>query len=103
MYMAKKRIRPWNKAETATASRIAKRYAGVVNRFASPDIRTAEMFVEVETEATLRSGLEKLKQYSGRAYLAVTNQEALPTALRLVTNTSSGVMDSKGNIVKEAT
>lgn len=92
-----------NKAHTATANRIAKRYGGVYNDGDGIDIQTDELTVEVETTATVRDGIKRLMKIPGPVYVAVTNKEGLLEALRYAHDSRVGVMDPKGNVVKEST
>jgi hypothetical protein len=91
-----------NKAHTATVNRLIRRYGGSSAWDLNADIRTAEGIIEVETEATISRGVRHLKTFEGPVYLAVTNREALPEALRATNNSAIGVMDPQGNIVKPA-
>jgi hypothetical protein len=87
-----------NKAHTTTINRILCRYKGTSGL--DFDVQTSEGIVEVETEATIRRGIRQLKKFRGPVYLAVTNREALPEALRATAGSRIGVMDPHGNIVK---
>lgn len=89
-----------SKSHTTTINRIARRYSGRINPIEGPDIRTHDMIIEVETQATLHHGVRSLKAFEGPVYLAVTNMEALPDALRVTHGTPIGVMDPKGDILK---
>jgi hypothetical protein len=60
------------------------------------------MVVEVETSATLATGVARLRSGTGRRFVAVTNRESLREALQLVDGTEIGVMDPQGEIVREA-
>lgn len=91
-----------NKAHTATAHRIAKRYAATYNASDGTDITGDNLLIEVETTATIAEGVERLKSRSGRVYVAVTNKEGVAEALRLTLGTNVGVMDPRGNIVRES-
>jgi hypothetical protein len=93
---------PVNKAHTATVNRIVRRYRGRIGSALDVDIETDEGIVEVETEATIGRGIRQLKKFRGPVYLAVTNNEALPEALRATGRSRIGVMDPRGNIVKPA-
>ncbi len=93
---------PVNKAHTATVNRIVRRYKGRVGSTLDVDVETDEGIVEVETEATIDRGIKQLKKFRGPVYLAVTNKEALPEALRATDGSRIGVMDPRGNIVKPA-
>lgn len=90
-----------NKAHTAVANRIAKRFATTVSD-RSPDIQTAGVTIEVETSATIRDAVRRLKNADRPAFVAVTNKEAIADALRYAHGTSVGVMDPQGQIVRQA-
>ena len=90
-----------NKAHTATANRIARRYGGEVRGNGGPDVAADDMLIEVATADALRRGIKLLQEFPGRLYVAVTNQETVVDALRLTQGTSIGVMDPRGNIIKE--
>lgn len=91
-----------NKAHTATMRRIAKRYGGIITQDGKADITAGDMLIEVETVATLAEGIARLLSQSCRRYVAVTNREALPEALRQTAGTGIGVMNPQGEIVREA-
>ena len=91
-----------NKAHTATANRIARRYGCSVNVDGSPDIQAAELVVEVETSATVRKAIQRLQNFDRPAFVAVTNKEAILEALRYAQGTTVGVMDPHGEIVKQS-
>jgi hypothetical protein len=93
---------PVNKAHTATVNRIVRRYRGRIGSTLDVDVETSEGIVEVETEATIGRGIKQLKKFRGPVYLAVTNNEALPEALRATDGSRIGVMDPRGTIVKPA-
>ena len=59
--------------------------------------------VEVETAASMPEGLGQLRGYRGPVYVAGTNREAVQKALDATANTTVGVMDNQGNIVKKST
>ncbi len=91
-----------NKAHTATANRIARRYSASYNVGEGCDIRCDGFVIEVETTATLAEGFQRLNQCKDAAYVAVTNKEAIKDALQLAQGTRVGVMDPQGNILKPA-
>ena len=66
------------------------------------DITAGDMLIEVETAATLAEGIGRLSSQSCRRYVAVTNRESLPEALRQTAGTGIGVMNPQGDIVREA-
>ena len=91
-----------NKAHTATANRIAKRFGTTVSDDGQPDVQTPEVTIEIETSATIRDAVRRLSNTDRPAFVAVTNKEALVDALRYAHGTTVGVMDSRGEIVKQS-
>ena len=91
-----------NKAHTATANRVAKRYGAKFNSGEGFDIQTDDMIIEVETTATVSEAVARLVPVSGTVYLAITNKDGVEEALRLVAQTSLGGMDAQGEIIKPA-
>lgn len=91
-----------NKAHTATANRIAKRYGGIYNHGDGPDISTDELTIEVETTATIRQAVRRLTGGKGAVFVAVTNKDGVVEALRIAQDTRVGVMDPQGQIVKQS-
>jgi hypothetical protein len=91
-----------NKAHTATANRIARRYGATVNGDGNPDILAPSVAIEVETSATLRGAIRRLKNAAGPAFVAVTNKEAISDALRFAHGTTVGVMDPHGEIIRQS-
>ncbi len=88
-----------NKAHSATLNRIVRRYKGKTGFENDVDVQTVFARIEVETEATVVRGVRRLQKLGGPAYIAITNREAIPTALRAVHGTPIGLMDPQGNIV----
>lgn len=91
-----------NKAHTATVRRIAARYGGQLSDGDGPDIQTASLTIEVETNASIHEGIRNLELVDGPVYIAVTNKEAIPDAMRLTDETQIGIMDPQGNILRES-
>jgi hypothetical protein len=73
-----------------------------VNSDGNPDIVTPGVVIEVETSATLRNAIRRLKNSTGPAFVAVTNQEALSDALQFSQGTTVGVMDPHGEIIRQS-
>lgn len=92
-----------NKAGRATFRRIARRYGAEMSEDGGRAIVLGALTIAVETSATLADGIAQLQSLAGRRFVAVTNKESIAEALRLTDGTSLGVMDSQGNIVKDAT
>ena len=91
-----------NKAHSATLRRVAERFNAQVGGAAGFDLVASDAVIEVETSATLNEGLQRLLAISGRRFLAVTNKEALPDAIRLTRATGIGVLGPRGEVVCEA-
>jgi hypothetical protein len=95
-----------NKAHTATLRRLAERYGvpeGQTHDLAGSDPAGRDLIIEVETLATLADGVRKLERSPARRrFVAMTNQESVRDALLLTKPTEIGVMDPRGDVVKEA-
>lgn len=92
-----------NKAHKATVNRIVQQYGGEYNPEKGADIKTRFGTVEVETEKTVSQAPNQLQGYRGPVYIAGTNKEAIEKALAVTENTTIGVMDNRGNIIKSST
>ena len=95
---------PENKAHEATVNRIIRRYGGEYHPEKGADV-TVPFFgtIEVETEKTTSDAPTQLQGYQGPVYIAGTNQEAVRRALEVTEDTTIGVMDNQGNIIKSST
>jgi hypothetical protein len=89
-----------NKAHTATLRRLSQRYGVAAGD--SFDLAGSDLIIEVETAATVADGVRKLQLAAGRRFVAMTNQESIREALLLTTATPIGVMNPRGDVVKEA-
>jgi hypothetical protein len=90
-----------NKAHSAVVRRLHERYGnGSVNSNGF-DVHIDDLIIEVETSASIRAAIEKLRHVDGRCYIAVTNREAIDDAVALTGPTDIGVMDPWGEIVRE--
>jgi hypothetical protein len=90
-----------NKAHTATMRRLAQRYG--VTAGEAFDLAGADLIIEVETLATLADGVRKLEHAPARRrFVAMTNQESIRDALLLTRTTAIGVMNPRGDVVKDA-
>ena len=92
-----------NKAHKATVNRILQRYGGEYNPEKGADVAMPFGTVEVETEKTISEAPTQLQGYRGPVYIAGTNKAAIDKALEVTKNTTIGVMDSQGNIIKSST
>lgn len=86
-----------------TANRIAKKYNTSYISDKGVDIVTKKVKVEVETEGNVRAGMQQLQGCKGRVYIAGVNQKTVKEALEKTKNTTIGVMDNQGKIVKKST
>ena len=92
-----------NRKHKKTALRVAKKFGAKYNRGEGADIQADSVVIEVETELTVDGGLQQLQGYRRPVYIAGTNQAAVAKALEKTKGTTVGVMDNKGEIVKEST
>jgi hypothetical protein len=91
-----------NKAHAAVVRRLNERYGTGNENSNGFDVHIGDLIIEVETTATLRDAVEKLRLASGRRFIAVTNREALEDAVAITGKTEIGVMDPWGDVVREA-
>ena len=90
-----------NKAHAAVIRRLSERYGKGIANSNGFDVHIGDLIIEVETTATLRQAVDRLRQISGRRFIAVTNREALPDAVAVTGSTDIGVMDPWGEIVRD--
>ena len=90
-----------NKAHAAVIRRLTERYGIGTEASNGFDVHIGDLIIEVETTATLRQAVEKLRRLSGRRFIAVTNREALADAVALTGSTDIGVMDPWGEIIRD--
>lgn len=91
-----------SRSHDVAANRIGKKLGTEYNKGQGPDIETPSMVVEVETGRTVKDGLRQLQGFRKTVYIAGSNQEALNAARKATKNTTVGVMDARGNIVKRS-
>ncbi len=92
-----------NRSHKTTANRIAKKFKTDYNSGEGVDIRSKRGNVEVETPETVSDAPGQLRGNRGPSYIAGTNKAAVDKALDVAKGTTIGVMDNKGNIVKNST
>ncbi|MBI5139011.1 hypothetical protein HZA26_00135 [Candidatus Nomurabacteria bacterium] len=90
------------KSHDSTANRIAKKFGTDYNKGKGADIITPKLVVEVETPTTVKGGLSQLQGYKKLVYIAGANKEATQRAIEKAKNTTIGVMDSQGKIIKSS-
>ncbi len=92
-----------SKSHKATSNRIAQKYNTDYNNGKGVDIKATKATVEVETPNTVKDAPGQLRGHKGPAYIAGTNAEAVEKAIEVTKNTTIGVMDNQGNVVKSST
>jgi hypothetical protein len=92
-----------SKSHNTTANRIAKKYHTEYNKGDGADIKNKNIAVEIETPKTVSEASRQLQGHNKPVYIAGTNKEAVKKAMDAAKNTTIGVMDSKGSIVKRST
>ena len=83
-------------------NRIAQRYGVRPTPDGPFDIQAEKFHIDVETSASLDRAVNKLRNQSGPVYIAVTNKECIQLALSKTEDTTIGVMDPQGGIVRNA-
>jgi hypothetical protein len=91
-----------NKAHAAVMRRLNERYGNGEANTNGFDVHIGDLIIEVETTATMREAIDKLRGVNGRRYIAVTNRESIADAVALTAPTDIGVMDPWGEVVREA-
>ena len=92
-----------SKSHKVTSNRIAKKYNTDYNSGKGVDIKAKRATVEVETQNSVKDAPGQLRGHKGPAYIAGTNAEAVKKAIEVTKNTTIGVMDNQGNVVKSST
>ncbi len=83
-------------------NRIAQRYGVLPTPDGPFDIQAEKFSIDVETSASLDEAVEKLRIQPGPVYIAVTNKEGIHLALSKTEDTTIGVMDPQGGIVRDS-
>lgn len=84
------------------ANRIARKFNAEYNQGEGVDINTKRLVIEIETPETVNDGIGQLRGFRKPVYIAGSNQETVNKALDRTKNTTIGVMDSHGNIIKRS-
>jgi len=92
-----------SRSHTATANRLAKKFKTDYNKSKGPDINTDKLAIEVETEDSVSDASRQLQGFNKPVYVAGANQKTVQKALEKYENTTIGVMDNQGKIVKRST
>ena len=86
-----------------TAQRIADKKGTSYNQGPGPDIKTDRQIIEVETTDTISDAGRQLQGYRGPVYVAGADAAAAKAALEHYEDTTIGVMDPSGKILKRST
>ena len=92
-----------SRSHRTTANRLAARYGAEYNTGPGADIKADSITIEVETPDTVADAGRQLQGHRGPVYVAGTNKEAVDRALDRFDDSTIGVMDNRGNIVKPST
>ena len=91
---------PESRSHKSTANRLAKIHNAEYNQGQGPDIKTEDITIEVETPDSMADAGRQLRGHRGPVYVAGTNKEAVDSALERYGDSTIGVMDNQGNIIK---
>ena len=86
-----------------TAERIADAKGTTYNQGQGPDIKTPRQVIEVETAKTIPDAARQLQGYRGPVYVAGVDHASTQAAMEHYDDTTIGVMDSSGKILKRST
>ena len=92
-----------SRSHKTTAKRLASQNDTEYNEGQGPDIKTPDITIEVETPDTVADASRQLRGHRGPVYVAGTNKEAVEGALERYGNSTIGIMDNQGNILKPST
>ena len=85
------------------ARQIAKNQNTSYNKGQGPDVKNSRRAIEVETTRTVGDAARQLAGHQKPVYVAGADAEATKKALQHYDNTTIGVMNSKGQILKRST
>ncbi len=94
---------PESRAHAAVANRLARQLGTAYNRGAGADVQTRNVAIEVETEKTIGDAGRQLQGHRKQVFVAGTSQAAAQAALERYQNSSIGVMDANGRVLKRST
>ena len=92
-----------SRSHKTTANRLAAQHNAEYNRGPGADIKAGGITIEVETPETVADAGRQLSGHRGPVYVAGTNKKAVEQALDLYGDSTIGVMDNQGKIVKRST
>ena len=86
-----------------TAQSITNQKGVPYNQGPGPDIKAPRQVIEVETIDAIPDAGRQLQGYRGPVYVAGSDEAATKAALEHYEDTTIGVMDASGNILKRST
>ena len=89
-----------NRSHKITANRLAAKHDTEYNQGRGPDIKTRNITIEVSTPESIADAGRQLSGHRGPVYVAGTNKEAVESALERYEDSTIGVMDNQGKIIK---
>ena len=92
-----------SRSHKVAANRIAAKFNTEYNDGPGADVKTNKVTVEVETPETVADAGRQLQGHRGPVFVAGTNKEATDAALEMYSDSTIGVMDNQGNILKDST
>jgi hypothetical protein len=92
-----------SRSHKTTANRLAKKFKTDYNQGQGADIQAGNVAIEVETADTVNDASRQLQGYKKSVYVAGTDKKAVEKALDKYKDTTIGVMDNQGKIVKKST
>ena len=92
-----------SRSHKTTANRLAALYNAEYNRGPGADIKASGITIEVETPETVAEAARQLRGHRGAVYVAGTNKDAVNRALERYGDSTIGIMDNRGNIIKRST
>ena len=92
-----------SRSHKTTANRIAQKFGSDYNSGQGVDIKTQNISIEVETPESVADAGRQFQGHKGPVYVAGTNKEATEKALEHYDNSTIGVMDNQGKIIKLST
>ena len=91
-----------SRSHNITANRLANMHNAEYNQGKGPDIKANNITIEVETPESVADAGRQLSGHQGPVYVAGTNKKAVELALDRYGDSTIGVMDNQGNIVKRS-
>lgn len=85
------------------AKRIAGKKGAMYNPGQGPDVQTPSQAIEIETETTIADAARQLAGFRKPVYIAGATKKATEKALDHYKDSTIGVMDEKGKIIKRST